>query len=339
MGSIGRRHVRNLKAIDPSIQVITWRRFSPDGDLGDAAPQVDRVVHSLDEALSTRPDAALVTNPAPMHVETGLALANQGVHLFIEKPISNTLDGVIDLLELCHQRGLVLMVGYNFRFYPPLQAVRRALDDGRIGRLVSLRAEAGQYLPDWRPDSDYRQGVSANAHLGGGALLELSHELDYARWLAGEAEAVSAQVAHLSDLNMDVEDTAEVLLRFGNGALGSVHLDMVQRSMTRTCRIVGTEGVITWDWSSHRAHLFAGAPGHWSEVCDGQGIDGNVMYLDEMRHFLDCVRGYVSPIVTGEDGLRALEIALAAKRSSEEGRVVEIASESGSGLWAGRGAE
>ena len=338
LGSIGRRHVRNLKRIEPSAEITAWRRIGPDQSLGDSGPLVDRVVYSLEEALSTRPDAALVTNPAPMHVETGLALAHEGIHLFIEKPISNTLDGVNSLMELCRARGLALMVGYNFRFYSPLQAVRRALDVGSIGRLVSLRAEVGQYLPDWRPGSDYRQGVSANAHLGGGALLEQSHELDYARWLAGEVEAVSAQAGHLSDLDMDVEDTAEVLLRFSNGAFGSVHLDMVQKSMTRTCRIIGTEGTLTWDWSSHRARLFTGATGTWTELCDGQGIDSNDMYLDEMRHFLDCVRGYASPMVGGEDGLRALEIALAARRSSEEGHAVEIASKSSTGPRGGRGA-
>ena len=115
------------------------------------------------------------------------------------------------LLALCHQRRLVLMVGYNFRFYPPLQAMRQALVEGCIGRLISLRAEAGQYLPDWRPGSDYRQGASARRELGGGVVLELSHELDYIRWLGGEVESVGALVGKLSDLEIEVEDTAEIV--------------------------------------------------------------------------------------------------------------------------------
>ena len=324
LGSIGRRHLANLRLIDPAAHITVWHQHSKRQGRTEPLSTADRVVYRLEDALDTKPDVALITNPASLHIETGLALAQKGIHLFIEKPLSNTLDGVDELLDLCRQRSLVLMVGYNFRFYRPLQVMRQALIEGRIRRPIALRAEVGQYLPDWRPGRNYRQSASARQELGGGAVLELSHELDYVRWLVGEVKTVSAQVGRLSDLEIDVEDTAEIILQFRNGAIGSVHLDMIQRPATRTCRIVGTEGALTWDGMSHRVRLFSTATNTWSDLRPAKAIEHNEMYVAELRHFLNCVKGNEVPIVSGEDGRRVLEIALAAKQSSQKRRVVEL---------------
>jgi predicted dehydrogenase len=150
------------------------------------------------------------TGPASIHLSHAHEAAAAGAHLFIEKPLANTADGIPSLLAECRAKGLTVLVAYNFRFYPPLQILRDAVLSGRIGRVVSVRAEVGQYLPDWRPGADYRQGVTARAELGGGALLELSHEIDYIRWIIGEVTAVGARVARLGNLEIDVEDVAEI---------------------------------------------------------------------------------------------------------------------------------
>ena len=244
--------------------------------------------------------------------------------MFIEKPLSNSLENVDQLLDVCRERALTLMVGYNFRFYKPFGIIHRALSEERIGRPLCLRAEVGQYLPDWRPGIDYRQSVSASRELGGGVVLELSHELDYVRWLLGEVKTVSAQLGQLGGLQMDVEDTAEILLEFDNGALGSIHMDMVQRAPVRTCRISGTEGTITWDWDGHRVRLFSANTSSWQDLCAEPNLDRNEMYVSELRHFLDCVRGHKPPQVDGGEGRRVLEIIMAAKESSQTGRIVEI---------------
>ena len=322
LGSIGRRHLANLRLIEPAAHITVWHQRSKPQDGAEAS--ADCTVYKEKDALSTKPDVALVTSPASLHVKTGLALAHRGVHLFIEKPLSNTLEGVDELVQECRRRSLALMVGYNFRFYEPLQLMRQALMEGQIGRPLAIRAEVGQNLPDWRPGRDYRQGVSAREDLGGGAVLELSHELDYVRWLMGEVTGVSAQVARLSDLEIDVEDTADILLQFENGAFGSVHLDMVQRQATRTCRIVGTEGTLEWDGITHRVRCFSAARDTWLDLHPETPLDRNEMYVAELRHFLDCVKDNGAPAVNGEDGLRALEIALAVKRSSQEQRAVAL---------------
>lgn len=316
LGSIGRRHLRNLRQLLPKAELTVLRRS--DRSQYEAPPaEASRIVHSLDEALGHEPQFAIIASPAPFHVETALRLAEHGVHLCVEKPISDRPDRLHELIGLSRQRGLVLMVAYNLRFAAPLRVLRDALLSGRIGRLLGLRIETGQYLPDWRPDSDYRQCVSARRELGGGVLLELSHEIDYARWLAGEIVRVSADVRQLSNLEIDVEDCAELTVNFASGALGNIHVDMLQRTPTRTCKLIGSEGTLIWDAIANQVRLFSAETRVWEELHPPQALDRNAMYVDELTHFLDCIKTGSIPLITGADGQRTLRVVLAAKRSAE----------------------
>jgi predicted dehydrogenase len=321
LGGIGRRHLANFRCLAPHADITVWRRRPTDLAIPEGA---DAVVFSLEDALARAPEVAVLAGPATTHVAAGLALARAGCALFIEKPLSHALDGVEELLSLCRVRRLPLMVGYNLRFHPSLRIVRNAVTEGGIGRVLAIRAEVGQYLPDWRPGSDYRASVSARSDLGGGVALELSHELDYVRWICGPVATVSAEAGKLSDLDLDVEDTMEIILRFSSGALGSVHLDMTQRVPVRQCRVVGTKGSVTWDGLSGEARLYCAEAGQWSTLYPAGDFDRNQMYVDEMAAFLDAVLRGCEPPVSGVDGRAALDIALAAKRSARERRVVEI---------------
>ncbi|MCX6930215.1 MAG: Gfo/Idh/MocA family oxidoreductase [Verrucomicrobia bacterium] len=317
LGSIGRRHLANLRSLEPEAEITVWRQHAPRTAGGNLPPGVNRVVWELEEALASCPEVAIIASPATLHIETGLALARSGVHLLIEKPLSHNLEQVDELLGLCRERSLVLMVGYHLRFCKSLQMVKESLQSGAIGRLMAIRAEVGQFLPQWRPQTDYRQGVSARKELGGGAVLELSHELDYVRWLAGEVRSVQAEVGRLSDLAIDVEDVAEIILRFAEGGIGSVHLDMVQQPMKRFCQLIGTGGTLTWDGLIDSVRLFTASTGKWSDLSPGSTSDRNEMFVSELRHFLECVRQGKAPCVSGVDGRRVLEIALAVKESAE----------------------
>lgn len=288
LGSIGRRHLANLRQLEPDAEVCILRRAID--------PALDeKQVTTLEAALAFAPDAALICSPAPQHVAVATALAARGIALFIEKPLSHDTAGVAELLSLAREKCAPLMVGYCLRFFAPLRALREQVLAGKIGRLLHIHAEVGQHLADWRPGSDYRTSVTAQRALGGGALLELSHEIDTALWFGGEVESVTAQIGTLGDLSLDVEDTADLQLRFRNGILGTIHLDLLQRPLRRLCRLIGTEGTLTLD-------LLA-AP-----------ADRNAMYLEELRHFLDCTRTHQQPSITGEDGLRVLEVIAAARR-------------------------
>lgn len=325
LGSIGRRHIKNLKTIDPSIHVAVLRRLSTGKDLGDVEGLVDEVFFDPAHALRWGTDVVFITNPAPFHMETALSFAKNGVHLFVEKPLSVCVENIDPVLRECGRKDLVLMVGYVLRFLEPFQCMRKVIAEGKIGRILSVHASVGRYLPDWRPGSDYRNNVSARRELGGGAVFELSHEIDYLRWMVGEVKEVSAFIAKVSDFDMDVEDIAEINLCFDNKAMGHIHLDMVDRAMNRSCRIVGTQGTLTWDSNdSHRVRMYSGKDNTWRDLREAGPIDYNQMYVSELTHFLDCVKGNEKPLVAGEDGRRVVEIVLAAKRSAHEGRNVKV---------------
>ena len=322
-GSIGQRHFGNLCRLDSEVDITIWRQHAK--TLPDTQYMTQRVVYSLHEALHPKPDCALICNPASQHIQTALSLAKAGVHLFIEKPISNTLKDVDVLLDLCRQNCLALMVGYNFRFYKPLQMMRVAILEGKIGRVLNIRAEIGQYLPDWRPGRDYRESVSAQKSLGGGVLLELSHELDYVRWLVGEVEQIYCSAGKVSDLEIDVEDMAEVVLKFQSGVFGSIHLNMVQRFPQRTCRVIGTNGILEWNATTHQVRLFSITENCWKDLHPCIDFDRNEMYCEELQHFLYCVQDRrLDPSCSGEEGLRVLQIVLAAKQSSAQNCAIKL---------------
>ena len=318
LGSIGSRHLENLRALDPECEaVVLRRRESPEATDG-------VTVRSLDEALEHRPEVALVCGPASTHLETALELARAGVHLFIEKPLSRSLEGVRELEEVCRGKGLVVMIGYNLRFHPPLALVRKALDQGRIGELLYLRTEAGQYLPDWRPGRDYRDTVSVSRKLGGGVLLELSHEIDLARWLGGPVTALFARLDRLGSFDMEVEDAAELLLVFPGNRRGHVHVDMLQRTPRRQVLAVGGEGTLEWDMETDRVRLYSVETGGWEELRPPGPEDRNRMYMDELAHFLGCVRTGASPAVGIAEGIETLRIVEASRQSARTGVMVEL---------------
>ena len=324
LGSIGCRHLSNTRRLQPDAHIIICHhcRSPQRGTEVDAA--ADSVVFSVEEALALRPDAAIIANPSPLHVPIAQQLVEGGVHLLIEKPLSNGLPGVDALLETCLQRSLVLAVGYSLRFHKPLEVMRQAVMEGTIGRPLSIRAAVGQYLPDWRKGMDYRRAVSARRSLGGGALLELSHELDYVMWLIGGVTGVLARTEHSGNLEIDVEDVAELVLSFACGALGSIHLDMVDRAATRSCRVVGTEGTLDWSEDDSEVKLFSASSGEWRTLLAYRGDDRNEMYIAELRHFFNCVQGTETPLVDGREGRRVLEVVLAARQSAEWGKVVRL---------------
>lgn len=332
LGSIGRRHLRLVRQLVPGVEVAVFRHRAPQdtGQSGD--PIVEHTVTSVEEALAFRPDAAVIANPSTLHLGVSTALARAGVHLLVEKPIADTTDGVSQLIEICHAGAVTLMTGYNLRFLPSLQRFQAMLAADRVGRVLSVRAEVGQFLPAWRPDTDYRRGVSANASLGGGVLLELSHEIEYLRWLFGDVAWVSAIERRQSDLEIDVEDTALLLLGFAGDAaarpvIASLNMDCVRHDRTRTCTAIGETGSLRWNGLTGIIDVFDRSADGWAVVFD-ETSEPDASYIAEWRHFLGCIEEGVVPLVSGVDGLAVLRIVEAARRSSATGAVVRVEQDS-----------
>lgn len=322
-GSIGKRHIGNLRALGISdiICYDTQERRRQEV----SSEYVVRSIDRLEAALDMRPDVALIATPPSTHVRLALEAAQRGCHLFIEKPLSDQLDDDLDqLLTVVQQRGLVTLVGCNMRFHPGPARVKELLDQGVIGRVLFARVFGGSYVPDWHPSEDYRCGYSANASMGGGCVLDGIHEIDLAQWYIGEVKTVAAMVSQISSLELDVEDVASIILQHVGGQHSEVHLDYVQRARVRGCLVAGTEGSIAWDWSEHRVRWYAADQGRWSEEPLPTNWHVNQMYVDEMDHFLQCVlsrRATCNPVV---EAAVVNRIALAAKRSSHERRFVDL---------------
>lgn len=320
LGSIGRRHARLVAASAPGIAVAALRHREA------AAPEGTALAHcatSLDEALAWRPDAAIIASPAPHHVAVATALAEAGVHLLVEKPIADRTDGVAALLSTARERGVVLATGYNLRFLPSLRRFRALLAQGIVGRVHAVRAEAGQHLASWRPGTDWRQGVSASGALGGGVLLELSHELDYLRWCFGEVVAVRATLARTAFPDLDVEDTAHLVLQFRDGTpapLASVTLDFTRHDPVRRCTALGSDGTLEWDGIAGTVRHRAPGATAWT-TCHSAPVPRDHTYTLQWAHFVRCIRDGRTPRVTGEDGLAALRIVEAARIAARDAAV------------------
>jgi predicted dehydrogenase len=320
-GSIGRRHFHNLQALGEQDILFyrSGRSTLPDDELKGFVVETD-----LHAALSHRPEAVIVANPTALHLDVALPAAEAGCSLFLEKPVSHTLDRLSELEAVLRRQSAMVLVGYQFRFHPGLRQVKLLVDEGAIGRLVSARAHWGEYLPAWHPWEDYRQGYSARDDLGGGVVLTLSHPLDYLRWLFGEVTSLWAFTGQLSGLDLSVEDTAEIGLRFTGGGLGSLHLDYCQRPPSHRLELVGTHGTIRWDNADGAVQLYRLGQDQWSHFPPPPGFERNTLFLDQMRHFLAVVRGEAFPLCTLNDGLQALRLALAVHRSGSQGKRVDL---------------
>jgi predicted dehydrogenase len=312
LGSIGRRHLKNLAALGVrQLAAVTRNRCALPQD--ELPPFLS--FGNLETALDWRPDAVFVCNPTAFHLKTALEAARAGCHLFLEKPVSHTLDGLGELTEFAEKQGLKVQVGFQFRFHPVFQKIKKALEHGDIGRVVSAHTHWGEYLPSWHPWEDYRASYSAREDLGGGVVLTLCHPFDYLRWILGESEVVSAVGGQLSDLETDTEDTALMSLRFENGAIGSVYLDYVSKPPKHTLQIIGTRGRIEWDADFGSAKIYMDGGHRFDTISPGKFFERNEMFLAEVADFLDCIKDDREPACNLNDGIRALEIALAAKTS------------------------
>lgn len=321
LGSIGRRHVANLKCLGyKNISLYRTGKGMPLSREGSGCA----LEYNLESALSRKPAGVIVANPTSKHIPAALAAARAGCHLFIEKPISDSFVQVQELEYQVRKHDLIVLTGFQFRFHPSLRKIKHWISQGSIGRIFSASAHWGEYLPDWHPKEDYRQGYSARRELGGGVVNTLCHPFDYLRWLIGEVQAVSAVTARSGSLDIDIEDSAEVLLRFNNGATGSVHLDYFEQPAAHWFSITGEKGKIRWDNGDGIARIYTVRNNKWKSFVPAKGFERNSLFLAEMRHFLDCLTEKDEPLCGLKDGIQALKIALAIKKSAKEKKEIKI---------------
>src|SRR5829696_897160 len=333
LGSIGRRHFRNLIALgEKDILLLRTRKATlPDDELAGYPVETD-----LNEALKKhRPDAVIVANPTAMHLEVAIPAAEAGCHILLEKPVSHSLERLDFLQKAAEKTGSKILVGFQFRYHPTLNKARELIQSNALGKLLTVHAHWGEYLPQWHPWEDYRQSYAARADLGGGVIVTLTHPLDYLRYLLGEVDSLWSFNGHVSPLEVEVEDVAEIGLKFANGAVGGVHVNYFQRPPVHRLEMVGTKGTLRWDNADGILYFYQmpASFGSFSDIPPApvierfsppEGFERNQLFIAQTRHFLEIVRGEAEPVCQLDDGVMALHLALAAYESQKTGRKVNI---------------
>lgn len=333
LGSIGTRHLRNTRFLLPESKIAILRlHHTQDTTVPHGA---DCVFTSSVAALEFKPDAVIVASPANEHVKNGLDFLSIGSNLFLEKPLSITTydSNLKKLVELSLDAKAFSMVGYVLRFQPIIGYLRKILESSELGDIHSAQIEVGQYLPDWRPDSDYRKGASAQKKLGGGALLELSHELDYASWFFGFPKHLYCSARQLSALEIDVEDSATVIMEYEKKLRVTVQVDFLQRTPCMSLKAVCSKGTLYADLIHESARIVR--ENNMSRDLDiPKMANGNEMYLRQFDYFFgksfnDYKMKYTdhdlySEAVSVQRAAAVLKLVDVAKESSSCGKRLEF---------------
>jgi predicted dehydrogenase len=333
LGSIGRRHFRNLIALDQRdiILLRTRKATLPDAELAGYPVETD-----LQEALlKHKPDAVVVANPTSMHLDVALPATEAGCHILLEKPVSHSLDRLDLLQETAQKSGSKILVGFQFRYHPTLNRARELIQAGALGRILTVHTHWGEYLPQWHPWEDYRLSYASRADLGGGVIVTLTHPLDYLRYLLGDVDSLWSFNGHISPLEVDVDDVAEIGLKFVTGTVGGVHVNYFQRPPVHRLEIAGTKGTLRWDNADGNLHhyQFLAPFGSYSDqppppfvetFSPPEGFERNQLFIAQTRHFLEVARGKAEPVCSLDDGVMALRLAQAAYESQATGHVVSI---------------
>ena len=283
-GSIGKRHARVLR----SLGVRDIRVCDPDteqrGALVGEGP-VSREYAVFESALQDDPDTVLICTPPELHIPMAIQALNSGAHVLSEKPLSDSLDLVKELDTTIERTGKVFAVAYCFRHHEGLTLAKKHLQEGKIGRLVSLRLRMGEHLPEVRPD--FKKLFT----LTRGGAFDLTHEIDLACWFADQpvTEVHSLHEA-CSDLGFTAPDLVELIIRFGERCIASVHLDLFSLPRARVTELMGTTGTITVEfarWDRCTVSVYEQSSGNWER--EELTTERDEMFRREDREFLQAV--------------------------------------------------
>ncbi|HEY6562608.1 MAG TPA: Gfo/Idh/MocA family oxidoreductase [Polyangiaceae bacterium] len=338
LGSIGQRHVRNLRALYGKDVEIFAHRVRGERDVIDERMRIApgecleekygiQVFAEIERAFAAAPDVVFVTNPTSLHLSVAARAAEHGCHLFIEKPLADSLDGVDALARIVEEKRLVAFVAYQLRQHPAFRRIQKLLREDSLGRLCSVSFEVGEYLPGFHPYEDYRRSYASRSDLGGGVTITQIHEIDLMVALFGMPERVFSLGGQLSSLQIDVDDVASSLIQYRrrDGRVLPVHLhqDYLQKPPSRRCRLIGERGRVEWTLSTGGFVRFD-EHGEIADSLDYQDYPRNQLFLDELGEFFACVRERRPAPIGVRDGARSLEIALALKESQRSGETVEL---------------
>ena len=308
-GAIGRRHLLNLTKIDCIDEIIVYTSIknNNDKDYEKKVTFIDASTLTLNDICKQQKiDFAIIANQTYKHIDTAIILAEKGVHLFIEKPLSHNLEKVDLLKEIVQKKQIKAFVAYNLRLLPAIQYIKDQLSQKLLGDLFFVKIEVGQYLPSWRSNIKYEDSYSSRVEYGGGVDLDLSHEVDYMRYLFGEPVQWKTLKSKASNLEINSCDIFEGIYKYQQGFICNVHMDYLQRKAKRKIQIVGSKGFIICDMIEKLMEVSANE--NEDRMTEEKLFKIEDTYIEELEHFIKNIKLKKEPDISINDGIKALQL-------------------------------
>ncbi len=325
MGAMGMRYYTLLNKEYPKVKIIIYRSTKKNNNKLNLIKN-NSIFDDIDLAINEKPDFCILCNPSSYRIKILKKLIQGRVNTLIEKPISNSIKKTYEIQKLAISRNVKLLVGYNLRYLDSLIYLRNFIKSKRIGEFLGARCEVGQNIRYWRTKKDYKNTVSTSKKLGGGVLLELSHEIDYVNWIFGPIKWVQAKLIKNEFLSLNVEDTAHLLFGIDhnkNEKLISINMDFVREDKTRTCYVIGRKSSVFWDGNKNIVSKFNKKENKWDVIYRGK-LDIPSTYLYQINHMINLINRKSEPKIKFSDGIQVLEIIEAARRSDSRNKRINL---------------
>ncbi len=299
-GSIGKRHISNLKQISPKSKIDVYDSQSKLLNKVCKESELNQVLEkNLDEI---KYDCVFICTPPSSHIQLTKRAIKTGSNVFIEKPVSSNPKEISSLLRLEKKKNILIFVGYNLRFHKSINLIKKIIDSKKFGNPLHVSAYFGSFLPDWRSNQDYSKNYTAISKLGGGIIHDGSHELDYLRYFFGNPKFIQANYKKTKFLKSDTEAIADIILEFNNDLLGTIHLDYLRRQYKRTVEILFEYGIIEWSLTESKIKSYNAKSKKWKIIKIPNDV--NEMYVDELKHVLLCIKNKTpSKIINLKNGV------------------------------------
>ena len=321
-GSIGQRHIRNLNKTGIS-DIITLR--SKKGHHKKLPEDLQVIeVDSWDDAIEKKPDIAVISNPTSLHLEAALKISKHVKGVFIEKPLSNSLDKCQELIDTLNENKVVSFVGHNLMFHPIIKKIKKFYDENNVGEIINIQCQVGQWLPDWHPHEDYKKAYFARKDLGGGVALTLIHEIHLVIELAGLPIGVFGEITGYKKLDLDVDICSDLMLKHKAGAVSQIHLDFLQQPSHRSGLVTFEKAWLGYDFN--KMELTGQKINEEPQVLwNNSDYDSNQMYVDQLKEFVRFVEeGRVKHQYDALSSLESLKVVEAFIKSDKTGKKIDI---------------
>ena len=280
LGNISSRHRKNLRTVFPDAHIAC---LSASGRTIDKLPEdCDILVDTIEQMIDLKPEFSIIASPATHHARHAIPFLKNQIPVLIEKPIAASMKDAELIIEAAIKHTTPAAVAYCLRYKPFILDIKGHLKQKTIGRIINVEIVAGSYLPDWRPGKNYLESVSASESLGGGVLLELSHELDYALWILGKMDLHRSYISDSKILGLSAEEEAHLDFTLESEGQCSIHLDFLQKKPVRYANFHGANGKIFWDLQNNTLKINTSQS---SEALAMDDWNSNDMYVDMLNDF------------------------------------------------------